>query len=143
MRNNKKLVLATLIAPLAAPSLYCLAAIVLHVIRGGNDSGLVRRLAIYFIVATPISYIASIFLGLPYYNALRWKNCLSFSSLMIGGVVLGGITMLLFSVFGLGETIMTTKHLLSVIGLGAFLGGGVAFSFRCISGITRRSTRPR
>ena len=146
MNKQNRIIRAFLIAPLIAPIIYLFGAILLNI---GGEFKLRELLSLTMVVlfiAAPVSYIATALIGIPYYYILKRMNNLTRANLIIGGSVLGIATFLLFwaSPFGL-ELLgaFDSTELVFTILIGAILGGGVAWCFQILSGITSHSARTR
>lgn len=85
----------------------------------------------------PVSYIATLIIGIPVYQYLNKRGFLSKTNLVLSGAVLGTFVLVLFfgSVSGVGGLDM--KEILFISAIGAVLGASVAFTFGAIAGITR------
>ncbi|MEW8187517.1 MAG: hypothetical protein AB2794_21210 [Candidatus Thiodiazotropha endolucinida] len=143
MTERNTIVRAAAISPLAAPILYFVGAILFNREVDLELNGLFHLALVLLFIAAPVSYIATLVLGVPYYRLLKKLNRVSGVNLILGGVVFGVVTFLLFwaTPFGLGLlTALDREELLNIIGIGAVLGGGVACCFYLLSGITNRST---
>jgi hypothetical protein len=134
--SHKSLGRACLIAPLIAPALYYIGALIVMIIEPNNKVSFISAFIFIMSIGIPVSYVATLVLGLPVYQILKNKGLLSLTSISIGGVLLGALVLLLF--FGSVST-MNVLEFLSVSAIGATLGGSVALAFGIISGITRPS----
>jgi len=134
------------LSPLIAPALYLSGALLFG---SGTDWGandLFSLFMVVFFIATPVSYLATVVFGLPYFRLLSRFGYLSGLSLTAGGVLFGVLSFLIFwsSLWGLGFVFsLSGSELVRLVSIGAILGGGVAFCFAYISGITSWSRRTR
>ena len=96
MSSRKKVVFATLAAPLAAPIAFFLVGIVFSIREIDDLSDLYRSFVLVFLFALPLSYGAMIFLGIPYYLTLKKFERDNNIALVGGGVVLGATIFLAF-----------------------------------------------
>jgi len=134
------------LSPLVAPALYFSGAVLFG---GGTDWGakdFFSLLMVVLFIATPVSYLATVVFGLPYFRLLSRFGYLSGLSLTAGGVLFGVLSFLIFwsSLWGLGFVFsLSGSELVRLVSIGAILGGGVAFCFAYISGITSWSRRTR
>jgi len=138
MNEQTKINRALLIAPLTAPILYFLGAILFNVDGKLKADDIVPLVMVLILIAAPVSYIATAILGIPYYYLLKKRNWVTGLNLVIGGVILGVVAFLLFwaSPFGLGILVAFDGAELAIVSaIGAALGGGVAWCFYILSGI--------
>ena len=132
-----------LFAPLTAPVLYYLGVLVFSStpIEGMKD--IIIGFLFVFVFAAPVSYVASLILGIPFVLWLRSKGRLNFWSCSLGGIPLGAVAFVLFLVSVSGMPILTEVKLWEVawfLGAGGALGFGVATVFCLITGTTFRSS---
>lgn len=79
-----------------------------------------------FAIATPVSLLATMCLGLPLVVLLRWRNALSWLSICVGATLIGAVAFALFTwVITSGQRAPTLSH----YSIGAIFGlvSGVAF----------------
>jgi hypothetical protein len=146
MTERNTIVRAAAISPLAAPIMYFVGAIIFNLELGLEWKGLFHLAIVVLFIAAPVSYIATLVLGVPYYRLLKRIHRVSGVNLILGGVAFGIITFLLFwaTPFGLGSlTTIDRKEILNIVGIGAVLGGSVACCFYLLSGITNQTSPTR
>lgn len=134
--SHKSLARACLIAPLIAPALYYIGALIVMIMEPNNKVSLVSAFIFIMSIGIPVSYVSTLVLGLPVYQILKNKGALTLTSISFSGLLLGALVLLLF--FGSVST-MNVLEFLSVSAVGATLGGSVALTCGIISGITRPS----
>lgn len=142
-KTKRPIWLGALLAPLAAPVIYYVGVLIFSraPIEGVKD--ILTGLLIVFVFAAPVSYLASLILGVPFVMLLKAKDRLSFWWCSLGGIPLGAVSFVLFLVAVSGMPILTEVRLWEIawfIGAGGALGFGVASTFCTITGITIRST---
>ena len=142
---QRPLWLGTLFAPLAAPIAYSIGTVV----SSGDSSlkiGDVGVVIIFcFAIATPVSYLGSVLLGLPLALILKSRRALSFRNCLISGIGAGGLTFIAFCIATAGPFAQDYPQLSDLsmwFVVGAGLGASVAIAFALIIGIPLR-TRER
>lgn len=138
---NKRIILGVLIAPLAAPITYWIGVIIFSISKVQSFNDLIGSLLLISAFALPVSYIASILLGLPAVFLLKKHNYLSLPNLVLTALVLGTLVLLLFAAISAGTN--SNVEILNLESLWFILAGGgmaasVAILFWYISGITRQ-----
>ncbi|WP_227818274.1 hypothetical protein [Nitrogeniibacter aestuarii] len=135
--NNPRLVLATLVAPLAVP----VALVVVPVISCACWP-FYYDLPWILGFAVPVSYLATLLVGLPLTRLLKKKNRLNLQFLVAGGTLMGTMVFYIFSVFlGLLLTSSPVLEFSTYAALfGAVLGLLVSLTFGLVAGITWRSS---
>ena len=136
---KRPLWLGLLFAPLAAPVLYYIGVLVFSSTPIESAKDVFTGFLFVLVFAAPVSYVASLLLGVPFVMLLRFKGRLNFWWCSLGGVLLGIVAFLLFIVAVSGMPILTEVRLLEVawfVGAGGALGFGVASTFCAITGIT-------
>jgi hypothetical protein len=136
---------AFLLSPLVAPVLYFLGSVFLGGGTGWEAKDFFSLLMVVLFIATPVSYLATTVFGFPYLQVLRRFGFLSSLSLTAGGIFFGVLSFLFFwgSLWGPGFVFsLSGLELVRLVGIGAILGGSVAFCFAYISGITSPWSRP-
>lgn len=130
---------ACLISPIVAPVIYYIGAAILMIMSPDNKSSLLGAFMFIMFFGIPVSYIATLILGIPIYQYLSKRGVLSKTNLTVSGGVLGTIVLVMFfwGVSGFGGLDMMEIVFISAIG--AVLGASVAFTFGAIAGITRPS----
>ncbi len=104
-----------------------------------TTSSFLSAFAFVMFFGIPVSYIATVIIGVPVYKFLDMKGALSKTNLVLCGSVLGAVVLVLFfSSMSFGG--MEIKEILFIAVIGAALGASVAFSFGLIAGITRPSS---
>jgi hypothetical protein len=103
--NGRRLVLAFLVAPLAAPIAYLVAVIVVQLFGPGGMSAMsVRDLAIaVFAVGAPLAYAATLVVGAPTYLALRALGIVRRWTIVLGAALIGAGVALAMSPHLLGD----------------------------------------
>lgn len=130
-----------LLAPLAGPILYYIAVVAFNFSSYTGPDDYLSPLLLVLIGATPGSYLITIFAGFPLYKYLVKHDRLSRTSVGIGGAIIGGVILLIFSLtdfgsFALGITLSTNKPL-AVTGVGSMVGAGVSICFYQLLGATK------
>jgi hypothetical protein len=88
----KRLLLAFLVAPLAAPVAYVVGTLCVELLRRGgalSARSVLDLLAGVFTLGAPSAYAAALVLGVPTYFLLRWSGVLSRWTLWIAGAAIG------------------------------------------------------
>ena len=137
---------AFLLSPLVAPALYFFGAIMFGGGTGWEVKNFFSLLLVVSFIATPVSYMATVAFGFPYFRVLRRLGLLSSLTLTAGGIFFGILSFIIFwgSIWNLGFVFsLSAAELARLVIIGAILGGSVAFCFAYLSGITSRSTRTR
>jgi hypothetical protein len=134
MSSKKKLVLATLIAPLVAPGLYFIGLLLFELSDTSREIEPMLIFDLVVLFAAPVSYAGMLFVGLPYYAILRKYNNDSFYALTTGGLIIGIVIFFLtlkFEGIDVGSIITNAKYyeILILVFIGATLGGSVACCF--------------
>jgi len=131
MLQKKRVVIGAIIAPLAPCVFFLLAPYVL----GGNNPG-EQYAFLTILFSLPISYVASLALGLPFLISIHKLNILNLPVLSIGAAILG---MGVWYVFQQGVlAFMLDSHADFVVNdalWGAFLGACVGLTFGLIAGV--------
>ena len=143
--KQKRLTLALLVAPLAAPLIYFCWV----VLRGRGEEfrllDLLFGFQVVLIFALPVSYISTIVLGLPSYMLLRRYNMLNMFTLTSVGLFFGFAVFYFFlqvlSGFQAAAYAYSIEYYMW-LGVGAMMGGSVAMAFGLIGGITNHSSTP-
>ena len=94
--TGRRLLLAFLVAPLAAPLTYMLAAIVVQLLGPGGMSAVsVRDLGLaVFAVGAPLAYAATLAVGAPAYFALRALGLVRRWTIWLGAAAIGVVVAL-------------------------------------------------
>ncbi|MES9856164.1 MAG: hypothetical protein ABW166_06130 [Sedimenticola sp.] len=130
---------ALVIAPITAPIIYYIGTAVVIIMSPETTSSFLSAFAFVMFFGIPVSYIATVIIGVPVYKFLDMKGALSKTNLVLCGSVLGAVVLVLFfSSMSFGG--MEIKEILFIAVIGAALGASVAFSFGLIAGITRPSS---
>ena len=87
--EKKRITLALLLAPLAAPLLYYLWMLFIGPAEFPTLLDLVISFSVVLIFAAPVSYVSTIVLGMPALYLLRRYGVLSLFSLTVVGIILG------------------------------------------------------
>ena len=132
---------ALLISPIVAPLLYALGTWVYMVIYSKTGS-IVAIFVIVMIAGLPISFIATLLIGVPLYGYLEQKQRLSKSALAFGGAASGALLLWLFFESFAGNGGLNVSESAVFLIIGAILGGSVGFVFGHVAGITSNSRRP-
>ncbi len=130
---------ACLISPIVALVIYYIGAAALMNMSPDNKSSLLGAFMFIMFFGIPVSYIATLIIGIPVYQYLDKRGVLSRTNLTVSGGVLGALVLVMFfwSVSGFGGLDM--KEIVFISSIGAVLGASVAFTFGAIAGITRPS----
>ena len=140
MNDEKALKRALLFAPLCAPVMYCLITVIILLFSPEQLSTMpITAIGIFF-VAAPMSYLCTAVIGEPYYTYLKAKQRLSNVTLTLGGVVFGAVIFVLF--FSAIVEVPPMDELVQMIGMGAILGGSVAWTFGAIAGVPKARRPP-
>ena len=91
----------------------------------------------------PVSYIATLIIGLPIYTSPKKWHLLTMYSLSISGAFSGAIVMLLFIASLSGIEHMELKEIANSLLLGFLLGGAVALTLGRIAGTTTQPSPTR
>jgi len=108
-----------------------------------NQGSYLGMVAAILMFGLPVSYIATLVIGLPIYTTLRKWHLLSIYRLSLSGALSGSIVMLLFTASLGGIEHMLLKEAGNSLLLGFFLGGAVAYTFGRIAGITSQPSPTR
>lgn len=90
--STKRLVLAFLVAPLAAPVAYVVGTLGVELFRRGgalSARSVLDLLVGVFTLGAPSAYAAALVLGVPTYILLRWSGVLSRWTLWVAGAAIG------------------------------------------------------
>jgi hypothetical protein len=139
MTNRSRVLLAFLIAPLAAPVVFFVFSFVYAMLTSTTGPHVGT-----FLLSTPVSYLATLLIGLPSVIMLRRVGYLSAPTLLLFGAVGGaGVQVLFFTVFFRYRNLeFESWNVISHwIILGTALGLSVAVSFCLIGRITWCSWR--
>lgn len=104
-----------------------------------NQGSYLAMAASILMFGLPVSYIATLGIGLPIYTSLNKWHLLTMYSLSFSGAFSGAIVMLIFIASLGGIEDMDIKEIVNSLLLGFVLGGAVAFTFGRIVGITSQS----
>jgi len=140
--SDRDLAKALLIAPSVGPLLYCLIGALLMAGKT-NQGSYLGMVAAILSFGLPISYVATLIIGLPVYRFLKNRNILTTYRLSFSGAISGAIIMLLFTASLGGIEHMVLKEVFNSLLLGFLLGGTVAFTFGHIAGITSQPSPTR
>ena len=108
-----------------------------------NQGSYLGMVAAILSFGLPISYVATLIIGLPIYRFLKNRNILTTYRLSFSGAISGAIVMLLFTASLGGIEHMVLKEVVNSLLLGFLLGGTVAFTFGRIAGITSQPSPTR
>jgi len=136
MPKTKRTVLAFWLAPLAAPAVFCLSDIVPYG-RIPTMSEFASAFALISVYALPVSYLATLFVGLPTIVFLEKSGRLTLTWLIACAAIEGAILLVLLTETRLPSSI---SMVLRTASLGSVMAVGVAVVFWYLSGITRRLT---
>ncbi|MCG7937615.1 MAG: hypothetical protein N0C88_01995 [Candidatus Thiodiazotropha lotti] len=131
---------ALLIAPVVGPLIYCIGAAILMVFSSSQGS-VVAMLALVLSAGIPVSYIATLIIGLPIYNLLKKKEILTITSLTVSGALAGVIVLALFFSSFKEYGGFELNEFWNIAAIGTILGGAVAYTFARISGVKSASNR--
>ena len=90
--SAKRLLLAFLVAPLAAPVAYVVGTLCVELLRRGSAlsaRSVLDLLVGVFTLGAPSAYAAALVFGVPTYFLLRWSGALSRWTLWIAGAAIG------------------------------------------------------
>ena len=132
---------ALILAPLTGPIIYYLAVVAFNFKTYASPDDYLSPLLLVLIGAVPGSYLVTILAGFPLYKYLVKIDRSSCATNGIGGAIIGGVALLVFSMtnFGsiaLGITLCTNAPL-AVGGVGALVGGGVSTCFYQLLGMPK------
>ena len=138
---NKRIILGVVIAPLAAPITYYIGVLIFSDGKVQSINDFFGGLMLISVFALPVSYIASIVLGLPAVYFLKKYNYLCLPNLVLTALGLGTLVLLLFALVSAGTN--SNVEILNFESFWFILSGGgmaasVAIAFWYISGITRQ-----
>ncbi|MCG7965726.1 MAG: hypothetical protein JAY63_03945 [Candidatus Thiodiazotropha taylori] len=125
---------ALLIAPVVGPLIYCIGAAILMVFSSSQGS-VVAMVVLVLSAGIPVSYIATLIIGLPIYTLLKKKEILTITSITVSGALAGIIVLALFFSSFKGFGWFELNEFLNIAAIGFILGGAVAYTFARISGI--------
>jgi hypothetical protein len=99
------LLLAFLVAPLAAPVAFTIAALGVQAMTSGSPTArsALDLVAAVFAVGTPVAYVATLAVGAPLYFTLRALGVVRRWTVWLGGVAIGTAVALLLSPHLAGE----------------------------------------
>lgn len=105
MPIGRRLLVAFLLAPLAAPVAFFITVIVVQLFGpGGMSASSVRDLAVaVFAVGTPLAYGAALVAGVPTYLMLRALGMVRRWTIWLGAAVIGAAVALALSPYLLGD----------------------------------------
>ena len=91
--SSKRLFVAFLLAPLAAPLTFIVAALGVQVVASGSPSArsAVDLVGAVLTVGTPPAYVATLALGVPLYFALRAFGLVRQWAVWLGGAAIGAV----------------------------------------------------
>jgi hypothetical protein len=138
-----RLLPAMLLAPLAAPLLFFVGALLFTPVEISSPRDIVPFLGVSFGLAAPVSYVAVLVVGLPATLLLHRLGWLKLPVFLAAGAFLGAaVQSLFFLLFFSGSGLeVSAWHVRNWLLLGAALGVGVAASFWFVGGITSGSSR--
>ncbi len=104
--SPKRLLVAFLVAPLAAPVAYVLGTLVVELFRRGKPPSALSTLDLLigvFTLGAPCAYVAALVAGAPIYFALRRLGLLSRTTVWLGGAAIGAAGALALAPYLRGE----------------------------------------
>jgi hypothetical protein len=104
--SPKRLLLAFLVAPLAAPVAYVLGTLAVELVRRGNAPSALSILDLLigvFTLGAPCAYVAALVAGAPIYFVLRRLGLLSRMTVWLGGAAIGAAGALALAPYLRGE----------------------------------------
>ena len=104
--SPKRLLLAFLVAPLAAPVAYVLGTLMVELLRRGKPPSALSTLDLLlgvFTLGAPCAYVAALVAGAPMYFVLRRLGLLSRVTVWLGGAAIGAAGALALAPYLRGE----------------------------------------
>ena len=140
--EDLKLGRAMLIAPLVTPVLYIIGVYLFSRDVPAGIKDVLSALLFVSAFALPISYVCTIVIGLPVLIWLKNNNALTVTTLTSTGLIAGGIVFTGFVVLlaGFDTEILEFPQIAWYLAAGGAMGGGVAYTFSKLAGITSNST---
>jgi len=136
-----RVIVGFLLAPLVVP----IAILVRDEIKAGGASSYQSEIAWIFVFAGVTSYLGLLILGLPLTYILKRFGRLVLLSLILGGIVAGGVTMVAFAIcfpLLLGSPVRIEDIDAQWLAAGAGLGATTAAVFGLIAGVPVASKTP-